>query len=326
MAVGDYADLQSYNTQARAGVFEAIYQNYAEGNFASNGAINFTMRAVEGDYKRESFFPRLAAIRHRDIDSQAAVTPLAISSTQNTSVKVSKGWGPVDWQRDQFVRALLQPANDDYRVIYNMLGQAMGQDMAQEIFNTAIVAAANALVNESNAYYTAPSTGTLDTAALFGGLKLLGDKGSNIALWVMPGKMFFDLAGSQASVAAENLVNFVYYRGIPATLGKPVIVADVPGLTTNSPSDYMCVGLFRDAITIENQGSEILELETVLGNQNVQYRAQGEYDYTLGIRGFTWDENNGGANPTAAALALGTNWDLTASDIKGGPGVVIAAA
>lgn len=330
MAVGDYANLQQYQSQVRTGVFEKVYQNFGAYNDATNGAIQFLVDRVEGDYRREEFFPKISgAIRHRSINSQSAVTPLIVSSNQKTSVKVSKAWGPLDWQRDEFERALLQPAQDDYQTVYRMLGQQMGEDMSVEIFNTAIGAVASALVTNASNFYTVGSSGPITTSSLFSGMRLLGDHQADIKLWVMPGKLYADLASSQASIAAENLVAYTYFQGIPATMNKPVIIADVPGLevTSGSPvvTDQYCLGLTTGALTIRSQGNEFMAIEPVLGNQNVQWRTQGEYDYTLGLKGFTWDETNGGTNPTATALSTGTNWDIVAASAKGLSGVVIKA-
>jgi hypothetical protein len=37
----------------------------------------------------------------------------------------------------------------------------------------------------------------------------------------------------------------------------------------------------------------------------------------------SWDKTNGGRSPTSAALAVGTNWDRTATSIKDLGGVVL---
>ena len=50
-------------------------------------------------------------------------------------------------------------------------------------------------------------------------------------------------------------------------------------------------------------------------------RYQGEYAYNMKVKGFTWDVTNGGANPTAAAVATATNWDKTVADDKNIGGV-----
>jgi hypothetical protein len=64
-------------------------------------------------------------------------------------------------------------------------------------------------------------------------------------------------------------------------------------------------------------------MDLVSGLEQISYRLQGEYAYNLGLKGYTWDIANGGANPSAAALATGTNWDQVATDDKDTAGVIL---
>jgi hypothetical protein len=47
----------------------------------------------------------------------------------------------------------------------------------------------------------------------------------------------------------------------------------------------------------------------VLGGQAIQFQRQPELVYAVGVRGKTWDINNGHANPDDTAFFLSTNWD-----------------
>ena len=47
-----------------------------------------------------------------------------------------------------------------------------------------------------------------------------------------------------------------------------------------------------------------------------------DYSYFVGVKGFTYDDANGGKAPTGEELALGDNWNATASNVKGLAGVL----
>lgn len=52
---------------------------------------------------------------------------------------------------------------------------------------------------------------------------------------------------------------------------------------------------------------------------------QVDYTFGLSLKGYTWDESNGGKSPSDAALATGTNWDKVATSIKHTAGVLTVA-
>ncbi len=49
---------------------------------------------------------------------------------------------------------------------------------------------------------------------------------------------------------------------------------------------------------------------------------QVDYTFGLAIKGYTWDETNGGKSPSDAEIGTGSNWDKTATSIKHTAGVV----
>jgi hypothetical protein len=68
---------------------------------------------------------------------------------------------------------------------------------------------------------------------------------------------------------------------------------------------------------------ETVIFEPVTGLENIGYRYQHEYAYTIKVKGFRWDVSGGGANPTDGALGTTTNWDKAATSDKNLAGVRI---
>jgi len=158
------------------------------------------------------------------------------------------------------------------------------------------------------------------------GLAKFSDAASRIVAWVMHGKPFWDLVQSQVTDKITGVANVVIYGGTPATMGKPVIVTDSDALKTSASGQsdvYHTLGLTVGAgEVLENSvGDTYMGVVPLL--KNLVGVFQSEYTFSVGVKGAKWDVTNGGANPTDAALATGSNWDNVVASIKDGPGVVI---
>jgi len=74
---------------------------------------------------------------------------------------------------------------------------------------------------------------------------------------------------------------------------------------------------------VVSNGSDIItNAQTTNGKERIVTSFQADYTFGIGLKGYTWDEANGGKSPTDAELATGTNWDKTASDIKNTAGTI----
>jgi len=154
--------------------------------------------------------------------------------------------------------------------------------------------------------------------ALVQGMALFGDAGQKVKAFVMHSKVYYDLAGQSIADKITNVADLVVHSGIPATLGRPVILSDISGLinTTPTPDEYHTLALMEGAITCEESESSTVHSEMVGGLENLVMRMQGESAWTLGLKGYKYDIANGGENPNAAALNLATNWDKVVADDK----------
>lgn len=327
MATGKASDFKVYQDQFQAGVVETLVQNTDAFNAASKGAITLTTVSRRGDYSQEAFFKNIAnVISRRDTTSVSAATDLAMTQDEWVSVKLNRKIGPVGQTRDAFRKIMAGRTAEEMSLI---LGQISGKAMQGDMLDTALLGCRAALANQSTNLFTVASSGTLATASLVSGLALMGDQASQVGIWVMHSKPYYDLVQAQITANTLDVSNFAISNGAPVTMNRPVLVTDSSSLAVASGSgstatvDYYTLGLTSGAIICENTEEEELVVMDITGLENLVVRYQGEYAYNLGIRGFKYDITNGGANPLATALATGSNWDPSRASSKDFAGVVI---
>jgi len=325
MAIGKASDFRIYQEYLRTRIAEILAQNGLAFGAASNGAIRLTTVSKRGDYEYQSFFTSISGlISRRDNTSTASVTDLALAQDELISVKVSRKIGPVAQTRDAFRKMTGRYTETEFTgIIAEMAANGMQLDM----LNTGLSAAAQALKNVAASYHTQTSLGSMDTNTLVDGLAKMGDQASRIVAWVMHSKPYYDLVKQQIAANITGVSNFAIAQASPVTLNRPVVVTDSTSLIAqlNSPdvNDYYTLGLVADAIVVENSEEEEIVVQDVTGLETLVVRYQGEYAYNLGVKGFKWDVANGGANPLAATLATGSNWDTAFTSVKDRAGVTI---
>jgi len=321
MAIGKTSDFVIYSDEFFAGFFEGIVTNTAAFNEASRGALRLVPGAHEGHYQKESFLKRIASfVTRRDITSVAAATDLAMTQGENVRVKINRKIGPIAQTLDAWRKIGRDPSTMSL-----ILGQMVGQEVLEDYVRTAIKGVTAAI--RANTAMVVADTGAIITHAdLATGLSKFGDQAGKIVCWVMHSKPYFDLVKAQVTPATTifEIGSLAVREGITPLLGRPAIVVDAPDLTfVDTTTDYVTLGLTEDGVVvIESEIREIVS-DVVTGLENLVGRVQGEYAFTLGVKGFTWDVTNGGAGPTDAAIATGTNWDQVATDDKQTAGVGI---
>lgn len=328
MAITLPGDLVIYNEQLVSGYFESLVGLDEAFNERSAGAIVINSKANRGNYTYESFFATIAnLVEHADLTSTSAVTPKTMTNGENISVKVTYRGGPVTP-----TLAALNRAGLDLGTAFMALGQEMGKTTRREVFRDAIASGVGALLSRSGLIYDATgdtSTGTLDYNALVNGMAKKGDN-NDIVCWVMHSKPYYDLMKNALTVSVDSVAGATIVTGNIASLNRPIVVIDSPYLysSVTSPSSYTryrTLGLTQNALTcILDPASQLTLVEGPLGGyESPIYRAQANADYTFGVKGFKWDSNSGGINPTTAEMATSGNWDLNVSNERTACGVMI---
>lgn len=328
MATGKASDFTVYDDLFNGAFIERQTQNIAAMMGGSNGAISITANYLKGDYKKESFTKKIASlVTRRDVTSVSAPGDIAVTQGELVAPKCHRKIGPVS-QTESAWRQI----GDTPEKLSMVVGYQAADDVLAEQLNTALGGVVGALYHMGSAVtydgtLTNPSA-TLTHAMLAQGLAKFGDSSSRIVAWVMHSKQYFDLIGQAITDKITNVADVTIVTGSVAALGKPVIVTDSSSLinTTATPDSYVCLGLTQEAIQITNSELPRVVSDVVTGLENLVGRFQGEYAYNIGLKGYTWDTSSGGANPTAAAVATGVNWDPVFTSHKDGVGVRIISA
>jgi hypothetical protein len=205
-------------------------------------------------------------------------------------------------------------------------GAAIGEQFAEGVFadylNTACEALVAAITNQGSLDYDA-TNGTLELADLVQGAALFGDRAGRLRAWVIHSKPMHDLYGTTIT-NSNDLFEFGNVNILQDGFGRRFIMTDSPALlTTGSPDTYHTIGLAEMGAVVEDNGDLFTNIDTENGAENIVRTWQAEYTFNLGLKGYSWDQANGGASPTDAEIGTGTNWDQVATFDKDTAGVLV---
>jgi hypothetical protein len=321
MATAINTDLKLYDEQIQAGMWEGVAQALTAFNAASAGTILTSSKSHPGNYSKEAMWGMISGLLSaRDPLTTSNATAVKPAQVELIGVKTKTIIGPVEITLDA-LRAIETPL-DEYSFV---LGQQIGQAKVQRMINLAVAAVEAALQAQTDLNYSALtlSTKTLKTAYLVSAMAKMGDAGQRIAAWVMHSKQYFDLVGAQIGENLTGMSDKIVYGASAATLGRPVVISDIPALINDvaSTDTYQVLGLVPGAVSIEESEQSAMVSQIISGQKNLINRTQGEYAATIKVKGCQWDVTSGGAAPSDAAIGTHTNWDKVATSIKDLPGV-----
>jgi hypothetical protein len=288
-------------------------------NGASAGSIRLTTAGFDGDFLQESFFAAVHSAQRR-VDryaSQATATATDLTQLKKSGVKVGGGFGPIRFEHSQ-ITWLQKPTTEGIEVASRNFAEALLRDQ----LNTAIAALCAAIANQATATNDVSATPAAITySAMNKANAKFGDYSSAIVANVMTGSVFHRLI-SQNLANTPTLFNAGNVNVVDI-LGRPVIVTDAPALyVAGTPNKDRVLGLADGAAIVYDGGDVISNIETSNGQTRIETTMQVDYSFGVALKGYTWDETNGGKSPTDAELATGTNWDKVATDIKQTAGVI----
>lgn len=313
------SQMQVFNTYFMPATIETLAQMVDKFNAASNGAIVLTTEGFDGDFMQESFYKGIHNARRR-VDRYATnsdVTPIDLTQDKHTTVKVAGGFGPVRYEPSQMTW-LNKPTAEGIEVASRNFAEALLQDQ----LNTALAALVAAIGNQGAATtFTAAAAGPATYSTLNEAQALFGDHSASIVAQVMDGVMYHRFVGQNLTNAAQ-LFQAGNVRVIDI-LGRPSIVTDAPALfkaagadPQTDPAQRRVLNLVPAAAIVHDNRDIITNIETSNGKQRIETTLQMDYTFALGLKGYSWDETNGGKSPTDAELATGSNWDKVVTSIK----------
>jgi hypothetical protein len=320
MATAVITDFKIYNDEYFAGLYETSPQSAEVFNEKSGGAFQIIPSSAEpGDYEKASFFKDIAGlIARRDDTSIAAATAVKPTMDEAIAVKVKRRVGPIEYSLDALSNAGVTPESYSF-----FLGQQVAKQRQLEMLSLGIRACVAALVNVGATVLSDVSaTDRLTTVGLIDGRGLFGDAWSRFVAWVIHSKPSFDLVKDQIAASLDTFSGMILGKGTPSTLGLPYVMTDEAQLKASSL--YYTLGLVPGAIMVKEGQNEVAPFGTIItGLDSLVLRVQGEYEYSMAIKGFKYDITNGGRNPADATVGTGTNWDQVATSIKDLAGIAI---
>lgn len=315
------SNMQVFDQYIMPATIVSLDQQIQAFNAASAGAITLSTEGMTGDFMRESFFASLAAARRR-VDRYAAngaATATQLAELKGSKVKVAGGFGPVTYEPSQLTW-LQRPTQQGITAASTAFAELLVQDQ----LNSAIAVAVAAIENNAAVTNDVSGSAGMTYGAINGAHAKFGDASGSIVANVMTGTVAHKLIG-------DNLANGtrLFTAGnvtIIDILGKPVVVTDAPALyAAGTPNKSKVLGLVQGGVMVEGASDIISNIETVNGKLRIETSMQVDYSFTLGVKGYSWDEANGGKSPTDAELATGTNWDKIAQFDKMTAGVIAVA-
>jgi hypothetical protein len=319
MAIGKGSNFKIHDEFFQSGRVEGVAQAI-DGVSNLRGAIQIREANHAGNYKYEPFFALTSSlVTRRDLTSVSAATDLALTQNEEIGVKINRKFGPAAITLDAFKKISRDPEEASY-----ILGLQHAQTKMQDMLNTGLVAVEAAIQGNTAMNYDYSGTGTLNHTAINLALAKFSDRSGDIVAGVMRGKSYHDLVGASITDKITDVANVAIRDGGTFLLGRNVMVTDAAALfdANGSLTDtYNSLFLVPGGVRIEESEPETVAFELVTGLDQLVYRYQAEFSYSIYVKGFQWDVTNGGSNPTDATLGTTTNWDQVATDDKDTAGV-----
>lgn len=315
------SQMQVFNEYIMPATTETLADMVDKFNEASGNAIVLTTQGFDGDFLQESFFASVHDAQRR-VDRYAAnsaVSPTDLTEGDQGSVKIAGGFGPIRFEPSQLTW-LQRPTVQGVEAASRFFAEAMMKDQ----LHTAIAALVAAVENQASATNDVSATAGLSYSAINSAHALFGDRSSSIVAEVMDGAAYHKLV-------EENLTNSgrLFVAGnvkVVDILGQLIVVTDAPALReTGTPNKVKTLGLTDRSAIVYDGGDVVSNIDTSNGNERIETTMQVDYSFGLRLKGYAWDQANGGKSPTDAEIATGTNWDLNQTSIKTSAGVLAAA-
>ena len=312
------SQMQVFNEYVMPATIETLAQMVDKFNAASNGSIRLTTQGFDGDFLQESFFAAIHSAQRR-VDryaAQGAAAATDLTQLKQSGVKIAGGFGPIRFEPAQLTW-LNKPTAEGIEVASRNFAEAL---MADQL-NTAIAALCAAIANQTAATNDVSATLGLSYSAMNDAHAKFGDASGNLVASVMNSSTYHKLIGANLT-NAQNLFQSSNVL-VVNILGKPVVVTDAPALyVSGTPNKLRVLSLAEGAATVYDGGDVVSNIQTVNGQTRIETTMQVDYTFGLALKGYTWDETNGGKSPTDAEIATGTNWDKVATSIKATAGVI----
>lgn len=301
-----------FQSQVATMVMELLTQQVAKFNQASNGAIVLATGEHIGDFIEKTSWAVMSGLaQRRNAYSDKPVDSMELKQILDRAIKVDGRIGPVDVTGTQIKRL----GKDMAEAVSVVSESATNQIMADQL-NTSLLATKSAISTESK--LISVDSGSISLRKLHRGTRVFGDNSSKLIAWAMSGFAYNDLIDS--NLKNENrLFEYGSVSVAKDVSGRIIVITDAPCLSDTSNVDSV-LGLVSGAC-VAMASPLSMAGNTVTGKENIVHQYQGEYDFTIGVKGFAWESKE--KSPTDAMIGAKASWKKIASDVKDCAGVLL---
>lgn len=315
------SDMKVYQDEIETTTIELLGQKVDDFVTATGGAFTIDVSGWKGDFSSTSFFNQIAGAI-RDVDRYAAngaQASTALTQGETGGVKVAGGFGPVLFEESQMTYLQLNPES-----AIMAISDGFANALLTKHINQGLAACVSAIENQAVLVNDVSATAGLTQSVMNGSHAKFGDMSMMLSTDIMTGAAYHKLiekglANGERLFEAGNVT-------VQSILGKRIVVTDSPSLyVAGTPNKFKVLSLTSGGIIVDNTSDLITNLERSNGKERIETTWQADFTYGVRVKGYKWDEVNGGKSPTSAELATGTNWDLAMSDVKHTAGTLAIA-
>ncbi|WP_392565813.1 major capsid protein [Utexia brackfieldae] len=308
--------LYIFQQQVSTAATELVAQEVQKFNAASGGALIMGGEDHIGDYIESTMWQLIGGLsQRRNAYADKAVNAIELSQILDRMVKIDGRIGPVS-VTPTMLKRLGKQTSEASAVVAAQAAEAMIQDYlntAGGILKTAISTESTLITESLSAEGVKPSLRLLNQ-----GVKSFGDAYSKIQTWLMDGATYNDLIDSTLE-NANRLFQIGNVSIMSDGLGRRFVVSDIPALSDDNKQHML--GLTVGAAVVQTTPL-IMKAQDVLGRENLKALMQGEYDFTIGVKGYQWSSNTI-KSPTDAQLLAAANWKRITTSVKDTAGVLV---
>lgn len=313
---GTQTDFVIYDEEFNSSFYERLNTNINVWNSATRGGLLMTSKDLQGHFSKVAMYKRLSesVVNEYDPRNEGTTTWTNLEQFENASVKVWRDMAIADTV-DSF-KVLLKEPNATFSQIVGALTADM---ITKDAIETLVGALVGAIENEPKHIigdYTSEVTFKDINKARF----VYGDQYTDIGCILTHSDGAESMSNLNIDEKLDVIAGYTIRTGEWHTLGIPVIVSDIAALKNGANNNILL--LRSGAAMVQNSEKVTAVTQIDIDARPMKLKLKREWAFNVGLKGITYDTSKG-AYPTKATLADKTSWQITASDTKDLPCVVL---
>lgn len=319
--------LYIFNEQVRSTATELVDQDVQKFNETSAGTLILGNQYVIGDYVEQAMWQLVDGIatRRNAYAGTNKVDAQTLGQILDRSVKIDGRVGPLNIT-GTMMRRIGAGDTEPAAVVAAQASAAMFQDYLN---TTAACLVAAIGANADVVLDVTSGSGAAANITMQNLNKVnakMGDRSQQIRAYIMHSTAFHSLI-DQAINNTEHLFQIGDLNVYKDFLGRRYVVSDIPALVDGygASAKYRTLGLTPSAAIVQVGGLYDMVTSEQTGGENILRQMQGEYDFNVSLKGYSWVGHKAGKSPTDADLAAQASWSKVATSNKDTAGVMLLA-